>query len=264
MKNLYKLTIVLLMFALLLSACAQQEPENLLEKIKADGKITVGTSADYPPFESVDENGEIVGFDIDIMKEIGKRLEVEVEMVDMGFDGLVTAVQEGKLQAVIAAMAPTPERQEKVDFTIPYFYGLQTILGAPDTDISITDPKQMADYKVGIQSGTTMEEYLLTELVESGLMSEDNIARYERVDNAALDLKAGRIDLVFTDTGPALDFVDSMGVKELFTDSIVKAGGSAIAMPKGETELQQAMNDIIQQMIDEGLIDQYRDQWGAQ
>ncbi len=260
MQKIFTLTILLIIFTLLFSACSQKEPEKLLDKIKADGKITVGTSADYPPFESVDEDGNIVGFDIDIMNEIGKRLGVEVEIVDMGFDGLITAVQEGKIQAVIAAMAPTPERQEKVDFTMPYFYGVQTILGAPNSDIVITDPKQMADYKVGIQSGTTMEEYLLTQLVKTGLMPEDNIARYEPVDNAALDLKAGLIDLVFTDTGSAMDFVDSMGVKPLFTDTIVLTGGSAIAIPKGESELLQAMNEIIQEMMDEGLIDQLHDQ----
>ncbi len=108
MKRIVVLVSLLVVASILLSACGGSSAANHLEAIKEAKVIKVGTSADYPPFESVDENGNKVGFDIDLMTEIAKRLGVELEWVDMPFDSLIAAVQEGKIAAHARWSSATP------------------------------------------------------------------------------------------------------------------------------------------------------------
>jgi polar amino acid transport system substrate-binding protein len=263
MKHFSKYFVILAVLAMLVSACGQaaEEPASLYDRIMEEGKMVVGTSADYPPYESIAEDGSYVGFDMDLIREMGDRMGIEIEIVDMGFDALVTAVQEGKLDAVIASMAPTPERAEKVDFTIAYYIGEQSFLAAGDSDITLTDPLEAASYKIGIQTGTTLEEWVTTNLVDAGLMEDANVFRYERADNAALDLQAGRIDLVLLDQGPAEALADNMGLQVIYTAPIIETVETAIALPKGETELKAALDATITELLEEGYIDELILEW---
>jgi len=108
-----------------------------LGQIKERGKIVVGTSADYPPYESIDADGKFVGFDMDLARAIGEKLGVKVEFQDMPFDSLIAAVQEGKIDVVIAAMQATPERDETVDFSTPYRPTKDAFLGAADSTLEL-------------------------------------------------------------------------------------------------------------------------------
>jgi len=263
MKRISKYFLIMALLAALLTACGQAaaEPANLYESIMEEGKMVVGTSADYPPYESIAEDGSYVGFDMDLIREIGDRMGVEIEIVDMGFDALVTAVQEGKLDIVIASMAPTPERAEKVDFTTAYYIGEQAFIAAADSDITLAEPTDAAAYKIGIQTGTTLEEWVTTNLVDAGLMEDANVFRYERADNAALDLQAGRIDVVLLDQGPAEALADNMGLQVLYTGPIIETVETAIALPKGETELKEALDATINELLDEGYIDELILEW---
>ena len=112
---------VFVIAALVLSACGGGASANHLDAIKKAGVIKVGTSADYPPFELVDNSGNKVGFDIDLMTEIAKQLGVKLEWVDMPFDSLIAGVQERKIDAAISSINYTEERAKKVDFTDPYY-----------------------------------------------------------------------------------------------------------------------------------------------
>jgi polar amino acid transport system substrate-binding protein len=175
---------------------------------------------------------------------------------------MITALQEGKIDAVIASMAPTPEREEKVDFTTEYYVGTQTFLGAADTEITIEDPTEdLVGYKIGVQSATTLEEWVVENLVETGQIPDGDVLRYERADNAALDLQAGRLEVVFLDSGPAFELADEMGLTELYTANVVETQGAAIAVPTGEDELRSEMNSIIEDLKEEGYIDQLIEEW---
>ena len=111
MKRIFKVVVLIVALVLVLGACGPKAPANRLEAVQQAGKIVVGTSADYEPWEYKDANDQFVGADMDIMREIGKRMGVDVEFQDLGFDALVTAVQEGKVDAAIAAMAATDDRR---------------------------------------------------------------------------------------------------------------------------------------------------------
>ncbi len=151
------LLLCLTMIGLLVVACTPAEPANKLEAIKDAGVIVVGTSADYPPFESIDEAGNMVGFDIDLMNEIGKRMGVEVEIRDLPFDSLIASVQENKIDASIAAFNYTEERDEVVDFTDAYYYAEDGLLVVEGWSGEINAPEDMANYTVGVQTGSTAD-----------------------------------------------------------------------------------------------------------
>ena len=248
--------LLIVAITLVLSACGPKEPANHLEAIKQEGKLVAGTSADYPPFESVDENGNMVGFDIDLINEIGKRMGVEVEIQDMPFDSLIAGVQEGKIDLSIAAFNYTEERDKTVDFTDAYYYAEDGFLVAEDFAGEITAPEDAAQYKVGVQTGATADSWATENLLDTGLMSEENLFRYERMDQAALDVKAGRIDILITDYIPAQALAGELGGLKVVYHAEVSTGPVNIIVPEGDVELTNALNEIIADLLEEGFIDE--------
>lgn len=263
MKNIAKIAILFLVAAMLLTACGQQAPANKLEEITTKGKIIVGTSADYAPFEYKDENDNFAGFDMDLIREIGKRMGVEVEIQDMAFDTLIAAVEQGKVDVVIASMAPTEERLQKVDFSETYHYQKNSFLVAPDSTITLTIPDEAAMYKIGVQTGTTLDDWVTKNLVDTGKMPAENVLRYERADQSVLDLQAGRIDLVLTDAGPAKEYENQGQAKIVLTERLFETGEN-IALKKGETALKAELDKIITALISEGFIDNLAAQYGLE
>jgi polar amino acid transport system substrate-binding protein len=237
MKTFSKFWIVLLLGALTLSACGAKKPANKMEAIKSAGKIVVGTSADYAPFEYKDEQDNFVGFDIDLINEIGKRMGLKIELQDLAFDSLVTAVEQGKIDIAISCMASSEERLKQVDFSLTYHYQKSSFLAATESSLTLASPEDAAQYKIGVQTGTTLDEWVTTNLVDAGKMPAENVMRYERADQSILDLQAGRIDLVLTDAGPAKEYEKNGQAKVILTEKLFEAGEN-IAIPKGETALK--------------------------
>jgi polar amino acid transport system substrate-binding protein len=254
MKRLNFWFALVVVMSLLLSACGGASGDNQLEKIKKAGVIKVGTSADYPPFEYIDESGKKAGFDIDLMEEIAKRLGVKIEWVDMPFDSLIAGVQEGKIDISISAFNYTEERDKVVDFSEAYYDGEDAFAVADGFTGSINAPEDVAAYKVGVQTGTTQDEWL-SGLVEEGILPESNLFRYDRADQVALDLKNGRIDVMMADAIPAQALAAQLGGLKIVFVGIVSSGPMNIVIPEGVSELAQAINEIIKQLKAEGFID---------
>lgn len=260
MKRIYFVFAIGLILSMLLSACSS-EPANRLEAIKKAGKMVVGTSADYPPYESKDEAGEFVGFDMDLMREIGKGLGVDIEFQDMAFDTLIAGVQEGKIDAVIAAMQASPAREETVDFSNPYHFQVDAFLVAGDSDIVMEKPQDAAGLTIGVQTGTVQEDWVLANLVPLGT-TEDQIFRYERIDQGALDVQNGRIDVLFINASPAAELAEIQGLKIALATSETVAAGQAIAMMQGETALKAEIDRILAELEANGTIRKLLDQYG--
>jgi len=290
MKKFMKVIVMVAILAMLAVACgpkaaapveeppaaeeAAMEPEapaaepavmNELDKIKEAGKIVVGTSADYEPWEYKDENDNFVGLDMDIMREIGKRMGVEVEFQDLGFDALVTAVQEGKVDAAIASMTATEERKEQVDFSIVYYTGPNVILKAAGSTITFTDPLEAAKYKLGTQSGTIMQYWIEDNLITPGLMTAENMSLYERNEQVALELKAGRIDLGIMDLEPGKQFMadPAFDFEEAWRGEM-NPEGNGIAIMKGSDALKAELDKHITDMLKEGVIAKLMTQYGVE
>ncbi len=253
MKRLIGLVSLLVVLSLTLAACGSTSVSHL-DSIKQAGVIKVGTSADYPPFEYIDENGNKTGFDIELMEEVARRMGVKVEWVDMPFDSLIAGVQEGKIDAAIAAFNYTEERDQVVDFTDAYYTGEDAFTVVTGFSGAFTKPEDVANYKVGVQTGTTQDAWL-TGLVESGVLPEANLVRYDRADQVALDLKNGRIDVMMADAIPARALAQQLGGIEIILTAVVSSGPMNIVVPQGDTALAEAINAILAELKSEGFIE---------
>jgi len=251
-----RIVIVLVIIStILLAGCKSTKEVNHLEKMRAANKAVVGTSADYPPFEYIDEEGNFAGFDIELMEEIVKRMGLKLEWQDMPFDSLITAVQEGKIDMAISTFNYTEERAKLVDFSDPYYVTQDAFIVTSSFTGDFTKAEDAANFKVGVQSGTVQDEWITEELIGTGLMSEANLSRYERVDQAALDLKAGRIEILLADDVPAIALTNQFDDFKIILKDMLYTGPLNIVLPKGSTELQTEVNRIIAELQAEGFVD---------
>jgi len=254
MKLRFMLVLVIVS-AIILAGCQTAQEVSYLDKIQAANKVVVGTSADYPPYEYIDATGNLVGFDIELMEEIAERMGVALEWQDMPFDSLIAAVQEEKIDMSISCFNYSDERAQLVDFSDPYYTSMDAFIVAEGFTGAFNEPEDAANFKVGVQSGTVQDEWLTDELVDTGLLSEANLSRYERVDQAALDLQVGRIEILMADDVPAKAIVSQFDGLRIIYEGMLYTGPINIVLPKSAGDLQTEVNRIIADLQAEGFID---------
>jgi polar amino acid transport system substrate-binding protein len=229
-------------------------PANHLEEIKQAGVIRVGVSADYPPFEYLDSSGNRAGFDIELMGEIAGRMNVLLEWVDMPFNDLIGAVQSGQVDAAISALQHTEERDQQVDFTQPYYTSEDAFLALEGFDGQISMPEDAAGYTVGVQPGTIQEAWIRKNLVDAGKMPAASLHTYDNAEAALQGLQAGEIQLLMVDHLPAQALANQEAGLAIVYRGVVTGGPLHIIVPDGDAELQQAINEILAQLQQEGFI----------
>ncbi|MBQ9985804.1 MAG: basic amino acid ABC transporter substrate-binding protein [Oscillospiraceae bacterium] len=209
--------------------------------------LTMGTNAAFPPYEMVDENNNIIGIDAEIAAAVAEKLGMELEIKDMAFDSLITAVSSGAIDVVLAGMTVTPERAEAVNFSDSYATGIQVVIVAEGSAIATID--DLAGKKIGVQSGTTGDIYC------AGDYGEDAVARYDNGALAVQALQNGQVDCVVIDNEPAKAFVEANeGLKILETEYITENYAAAIA--KENVELLEKFNTALAELKAEGKIDE--------
>jgi polar amino acid transport system substrate-binding protein len=228
------------------------EVDDSWDRIQAAGKIIAGTSADYPPFEFYTGEFQIDGFDIALMDEIGRRLGVQIEYRDIAFDGLEPALTLGQIDAAIAAISRTPEREAVLDFSNVYLVSEDGALGREDSAIVLQTLDDLPQYKVGVQRAAVYEDWVQTVFVDTGRMSPANLFAYERAEDAVRDLREGRIEVVILDAQPAQAFVEEGGVK--LVGKGLNDQNYAIALPKGAAALKAKLDEAITGMYNDGTI----------
>lgn len=228
---------------------------DLWQQIQQDGKMTVGVSADYPPFEFYDDELQLDGFDIALMQAIGQKLGVDVEFVDRAFDGLLGSLALGNIDAAISAITVTPARAEQVDFTASYYIGVGAALAA-DTwqQGQITTPEELGPLRIGVQDGSIYESFAKNELIDQGILPEANLHVYRDIADAVADVDAGRIEVAFLDLDVARTFADQGGV-EVVGES-VQEQDYAIAVPLNQSALRHVLDRALDDLIEEGVIDE--------
>lgn len=218
--------------------------------------VTVGTSADFPPFEYI-ENGQFVGFDMDLMREIAKIAGFELKFVDMSFDSLIPALRAGQIDVAAAAMTITDERKMVVDFSMPYWTADQSIIVKADSDLTIT--VLFGKYRIGVQTGTTGDLWCTENLVEKGLLPERNLKRYDTFILALSDLLNGNIDAIVLDSPVANRFAATKPVKVV--GIIVTGEQYGIAVRKGNKELLDKIDQALKTLIETGKINELIDKY---
>ena len=237
------------------AAVEQKADGGNLSDIKSKGKLVVGTSADYPPYEfhtMANGKDEIVGFDIDVAKEVAKELGVELEVKDMDFDGLLVALQAGKVDMVFAGMTPTDERKENADFSDIYYTATHRFILRSGEEGSVKSFDDLKGKKIGVQKGSIQEG------IAKENFDEANIKSLAKVTDLVLDLKNKKVDAILIEEGVAKINCDKN--KDIaMSDFVVtdENGGAAIALKKGSTELQTEVNKTISKLKEEDKITKF-------
>jgi polar amino acid transport system substrate-binding protein len=225
------------------------------ERINASGKMVVGTSADYPPFEFYNPQYQLDGFDIALIRAIGTQLGLQVEIHDFAFDGLGSAIQVGQIDLAIAAISITSERSQLADFSNVYYVAEESILASEDSPVdTITTADQIISQRVGVQNGSNYQAWIQKNLVDTGQMPASNVFAYSRMDSAINDLKAGRIDLVILDEPAGEQFLLLGGLK--LVGSAISQQRYAIASVKGSTTLVSELNRALTDLTNQGVVNQ--------
>ncbi|WP_077210968.1 basic amino acid ABC transporter substrate-binding protein [Bacillus dakarensis] len=250
MKKHLKSIGIALMTVGLLAACGQEQGQSNGEEKKV---LEMGTSADFPPFETRDNSGEIVGFDIDLAKAVADELGYELEIKDMSFDGLIGGLQSGTVDFVVSGMSATDERKENVDFSTEYHRSGEMFITLPDSSIKSMD--DLAGTKIGVQLGSIQDEGAKKLAEEIDL----EVKALNKVPDLIQELKSGRIDAVYLDKTVAEGYVKELGFLG-FDDESATTPGMAIAFPKG-SELVDDFSKVIEEMKSNGEIEKLEQEW---
>ncbi|MBO5209009.1 MAG: basic amino acid ABC transporter substrate-binding protein [Lachnospiraceae bacterium] len=225
------------------------ETEAAVSEALADGVLTVGTNAEFPPFEYVNDNGEPDGFDIALIKAIGEKLGVEVEVENMEFASLISSIG-SKIDVAIAGMTVTDERKESVDFSDSYYDAVQYVVLPADSEIATA--ADLENKAIGVQLGTT-GDFIASDIAGA------TVSQYNKAVDAVNDLINGRVECVIIDKNPALVFEGK------FEGQVVAVDGAqfgfepeqyAIAMPKGDAALVEQVNAALAEIKADGTFDE--------
>ncbi len=232
---------------------AEAETEAEAEENTEGGTLIMATNAEFPPYEYHDssqtgpDGTDIVGIDAEIAGAIAEKLGKELVIEDIAFDSLIPELQSGKADLVAAGMTVTEDRLVNVDFSDTYATAVQSIIVTSDSEIA--GPDDLAGKKIGVQQGTTGDLYATDDF------GDENIDRYPKGVDAVQALIQGKVDAVIIDNEPAKVFVgDNDNLKLL--DTAYAEEEYAIAVKKGNTELLDQINSVIQELKDSGEMDE--------
>jgi ABC-type amino acid transport substrate-binding protein len=253
--------------AILMSAagCSQSKAASstaattTIEKIKADGYVTMSTNAEFEPFEFKDGDN-FTGIDIDISNKVAEKLGVKLKINDVAFSALTMELNTGKADFVAAGMTEDPDKKKNVDFSEAYFDASQSIIvqkGSP-----IKTRTDLNGKKVGVQNGTTSDKYCTNEDGTSDIKVAFT-ERYSKSADAITDLMNGKIDAVVVDDYPAKKFVEKNADKLVKLNEALTVEKYAIAVKKGDAEMLKIVNEVLKDLKSSGELNKIFEKYTA-
>ena len=273
-KKLFAFALVAFMTASCFSGCggstassndnSKTDADNNKVTVKTmhDGKITFGAEMSYPPFESIADDGKTpIGFDIDLGKEIGDRLGLEVEFINTAFDGILEGI-DVNYDCVLSAVTITDERKESCLFTQAYIDNYQSVVVPKGSTLKITSLNDLDGKSVALQKMTTSDE-VIEDLTGKGTISCTKVAQ-EKVTTCFTQLSNGDVDVVLCDSMVADGYVLSEPDKyEIAFQDKTAPEQFGIAISKENTQLQKAIDDVITELKEDGTLDDIYEKWFA-
>ena len=232
-----------------------QDP--LFKAIQDRGEIIIGTDATYPPMESIDEQGNFLGMDIDIANEIALDLDVKARLVNIVWEDIFDAVREGRVDMIISSITITSDRIRIMDFSDPYFNAGQVVI----VKIGIKDIEGVEDlknYNVGVQLGTTSEQE-----VEKYVSDSSFIKTYENYYIAKNDLLNGKIDAIVTDYPGAVGLIAQEESLEIVGEPFTQEFYGVVTQKDQQVLLTQ-INNTIRRLKREGKFKVLEQKWLVQ
>lgn len=267
-KSLVALFIIVLSFSLIFAGCgkkaepapqpqAQPAPENSWDKIKKSGKLVAGLDDAFPPMGFRDEKGQLAGFDIEMGKEIGKKLGVEITWQPTVWDTVVASLKGKKFDVIISGMNITKERLAEVNFAGPYGKAGQILIVKANND-KITSIKDVKPGKLGTQAGSTGNK-----VANDAGFKDDQMKLYKEYPLAFNDLAIGRIDAIVCDAFAIKTYTDKK--PGTFKQVGEQMGGDdaliGIAVRKEDKEIQEALNKAIDELRKDGTLSALSLKW---
>jgi polar amino acid transport system substrate-binding protein len=223
-------------------------------KDKKENQLIVATSADYPPFEFF-KDGQIIGFEIDLIKAIAKEMNYKVIVKDMSFDTIIGALQSERIDLAISSITASPERKEKVDFTIPYHKSLSVMLVA--TNSTIQKNSHLSGKNVGVQMGSVYEKMVKDEWQPT--IKNITLRSLSKVPDLIQDFKSGRLDVLVLGVVEGENIIKSHPGFKLVSLPQTETF-NAIALPKN-SPLTEPINAVIKKFEADGTLKKLQDKW---
>lgn len=245
-KRRFLLGIAALALAVVLTGCSGTQ------QAKQDHVLRIGTNAEFPPFEFQTGDGQISGFDAELIREIGKATGMDVQITHMGFDAVFEGIDRGKIDAGVAAITITDERKKTIDFSAPYFDAKQYILVPEQSQIKSL--KELAGKKIGVQSASTGQM-----IVQDAFgKTYEGLKAYEEIPSAVNDLQIGRLDAVVVDSAVVVEFKEKLGDGKfkIVEDATLPVEQYGIAVKKGNSEVLNKLNEGLKKVKENGTYDQ--------
>jgi len=210
--------------------------------------VRIGTEGAYPPFNYVDADNQLQGFDIDIANALCDKMGVECELVVQDWDGMIPALTAGKYDAIIASMSITDERKQVVDFTDKYYTNSLNFVASKDAGITEVTPEALADKALGAQSSTVSAVFLEENYADS------DVKLYPTQEEAYLDLANGRIDAVLADFGPSELWLvsDDGGCCAFVGEPVFSEDEIGIAVRQEDDDLKEMLNKALAEILADG------------
>lgn len=213
--------------------------------------VRIGTEGAYPPFNYIDSNNELQGFDVDIAKALCAEMKVECTFVAQDWDGIIPALLAGKYDAIIASMSITDERKQVIDFTDRYYTNSLNFVADTDSGITDVSPTGLAGKALGAQSSTVSASFLEENYTDS------DIRLYPTQDDVDLDLANGRLDAVLADVGPLGEWLksDDGSCCAFVGEPVVNDDVIGIGIRKEDQDLKEKFNAALQGILANGVYD---------
>ena len=235
---------IFLMFAMIFMFAACGGNKETAQKV-----YVVGTNAEYPPFEYV-ENGEIAGFDAEIIKEAAKRMGIEYKWLNTNFDGLIPALQTKKVDIVIAGMSVTPEREKAVNFSVPYLTSNVAIV--TNSKNPIKDMNDLSGKSYGVELGTTKEN-------SARKITGAEVVPFSSTTGALVALKSGKVDGIVLDESVSSKYIEKN--PELVLVGVMEGEPKAAAFNKDDKELMENFSKVLEEMIADGTVAELKEKY---
>lgn len=247
LKKIFALSLVLIMVLVCMSACGSKTLT--VADIQKAGKLVIGTSPDFPPFESLSADGKVEGIEIDILNLICDELDVELEIKQMDFDSVLPGVQAGKFNVGVSGISVTPEREKNTLFTVPYCLAAQAIVVTSDS--AIASKADLTGKTVSVQTGTTAEEFCMG--------NGYTVKGYAANADAELALTTGKVDAWVIDDLTAAEMVavyneDHPDAPLVILDEAMTTEPYAFAFAFGSEDLVTKINEILKDLLADGTI----------
>ena len=223
------------------------------QSVYAKEKITVGTNAEYAPFEYLDSDGNLTGFDYELLEAIAQEENLELEWKDMPFDSLVGSMETGNIQIIAAAIGPTKEREKSVDFSDVYYTGSQSIVSSQKTPLY--DFAGLSGKRVAVLEGSQSDFIVSGENTDYGVVENATVVRFKNAASAVMELKNGGVNAVLIDTIMAEIYCRQNG--DIVYQKVDGTEEDTVyCIEKGNTELLNTVNKGLKKLKDNGEYDQ--------